>query len=105
MTVVGNHVTKDAKPSEKSSEMRTTDGQESLVRVGVAESYSTLTDLPKMSPEFLEKMEKLERAFSDPGARRLVPVVCPSPPAVGRAAAVRVGAMFEEHFHQLRVTQ
>ena len=58
MTVVGNHVTKDAKPSEKSSELRTVNDNK-LVVTGDAESFATLADLPKMSLKFLEKMDKL----------------------------------------------
>ena len=58
-TVIGNEVSKDAKPDTEASELRTTDGQDNLVRVGVAESYAVLADLPALGLDFLEAMNKI----------------------------------------------
>ena len=58
-TVIGNEVSKDAKPDTEASELRTTDGQDNLVRVGVAESYAVLADLPSLGLDFLKAMNKI----------------------------------------------
>ena len=62
----GNELSKDSKPDNDAAELRMTDGSNSLVTVGTAESFALLTDLPKMPLEYLEAMDKL--TFNDNGA-------------------------------------
>ena len=65
VVVFGITITKDAKPTGD-AELRTLDGENNVVATANVESFSMLTDLPKMSLEYIEAMDKL--TFNDNGA-------------------------------------
>ena len=71
VVVFGITITKDAKPTGD-AELRTLDGENNLVATANPESYSMLTDLPKMSLEYLEAMDKVN--FNDNGAVKVAMV-------------------------------
>ena len=65
VVVFGITITKDSKPTGD-AELRTLDGENNLVATANPESFSMLTDLPKMSLEYLEAQDKV--TFNDNGA-------------------------------------
>ena len=64
VVVFGITITKDAKPTGD-AELRTLDGENNVVATANVESFSMLTDLPKMSLEYLEAQDKV--TFNDNG--------------------------------------